>query len=71
MKKEELPKVPEIMEECERKIPSDVTPEQAAAINLAEEYGLGAEVEYAIFVQGMSPEEALDEWDLRSDSPEP
>lgn len=71
MKKEELPKVPEIIEECERKIPSDVTSEQAAAIDLAEEYGLGAEVEYAMFVQGMSPEEALDEWDLRSDSSEP
>lgn len=44
--------------------PVDVTKEQAEAIDLAEKYGLGAEVEYAMFELGMSPEEALREWDL-------
>lgn len=44
--------------------PVDVTKEQAEAINLAKKYGLEAEVEYAMFELGMSPEEALAEWDL-------
>lgn len=44
--------------------PVDVTKEQAEAIYLAEKYGLGAEVKYAMFELGMSPEEALAEWDL-------
>lgn len=44
--------------------PADVTPEQAKAIDIAEEEGLGAEIEYCIFELGMSPEEALKEWDL-------
>lgn len=44
--------------------PVDVTLEQAAAIDLAEDYGLGAEVEYAMFELGMSPDEALREWGL-------
>lgn len=45
----------------EKKLPSDITPEQAKAIDIAEEEGLGAEIEYCIFELGMSPEEALKE----------
>lgn len=51
--------------------PVDVTKEQAEAIDLAEEYGLGAEVEYAMFECGMSPNEALAEWDLLPIEPIP
>lgn len=65
MKKENLPKIPEVdLGQCEKKLPEDITPEQAEAIDLAEEYGLGAEIEYCIFELGMSPREALEEWDL-------
>ena len=46
--------------------PVDVTKEQAEAIDLAEKYGLGAEVEYAMFECGMSPNEALAEQGLTS-----
>lgn len=45
-------------------LPKDVTPEQASAIDLAEQYGLGYEVEYAMFELNMTPNEALKEWDL-------
>lgn len=44
--------------------PSDVTPEQAKAIDIAEAAGLGIDVEHCIFDLGMSPEEALRDWDL-------
>lgn len=65
MKREDLPKILEVdLGQCEKKLPEDITPEQAEAIDLAEEYGLGAEVEYAMFECGMSPNEALAEWDL-------
>lgn len=45
-------------------IPVNITKEQAEAINLAKKYGLEDEVECAMFELGMSPEEALAEWDL-------
>lgn len=45
-------------------LPEDITIEQAKAIDYAEKYGLGLEVEYAMFERGLSPEEALSEWDL-------
>lgn len=41
--------------------PADITPEQAKAIDIAEEYGLRVEVERAMLEEGMSPEEALRE----------
>lgn len=65
MKKEDLPKIPEMdSKQWKKSCPPDVTPEQAEAIDLAEEYGLGAEIEYCIFELGMSSREALEEWDL-------
>ena len=42
----------------------EMTPEQIQAIDTAEQYKLGAEVEYCIFKLGMSPEKAPKEWDL-------
>lgn len=47
-----------------KQLPNDVTPEQASAIDLAEQYGLGAEIEYCMFELNMTPNEALKEWDL-------
>lgn len=65
MKKEDLPKIPEMdSKQWKKSCPPDVTPEQEIAIDWAEQHGLGAEVEYAIFECGMSPNEALAEWDL-------
>lgn len=61
MDKNKLQLVPEKLAELFKK---DITPEQSLAIDKAEKYGLGAEVEYAIFEEGMSPEEALREWDI-------
>lgn len=72
MKREDLPKVQEMdLGQCEKKLPEDIIPEQAEAIDLAEKYGLGAEVEYAMFECGMSPNEALVEWDLLPVEPIP
>lgn len=34
------------------------------AIALASKYGLEEEIEYCIDVLGLTPEEALDEWDI-------
>lgn len=72
MKREDYLKAPEIdLGQCEKKCPPDVTPEQEMAIDWAEQYRLGAEVEYAIFEEGMSPMEALEEWDLLPIEPIP
>lgn len=34
------------------------------ALTLADKYGLRYEIEYAIDVLGMDPEDALSEWDI-------
>lgn len=34
------------------------------ALTLADKYGLRIEIEYAIDVLGMDPEDALSEWDI-------
>lgn len=34
------------------------------ALTLADKYGLRFEIEYAIDVLGMDPEDALSEWDI-------
>lgn len=51
-----------VIDEVRRTSKSEIAPK--LAIDLAEMFNLGYEVEHCIFELGMSPEEALREWDL-------
>lgn len=49
---------------AEIKWPEVIGEDQREAINIASKYDLDHEVAYAMFNLGMSPKEALQEWDI-------